>query len=719
MKCSKARRNSVTHRTGGLVIATGLLCISSAAWSQDGDAQANQTQEIIVTGFKVQDTSSALKGDVPVRDIPLTVSAYSEEFIKELEVTQVADMYNYMVGVQRAGPTGYDISIRGFSAGGADRNSIQIDGLPGLAVRFGSPPTVNVAQVEVVKGPASVLYGQVQPGGFVNIITKKPQPNAAYTIGARAEGFYGAGTSIGDTFGWIGNADLTGPLNDSGSLAYRLVGEVQNRDGFVDNGFGKSYFVAPSASAQLGPDTDLLLQLEYQYSNTALYDGLVAPNNDITLVADLTTRYQEPDDYQKEEGYTGGITLEHHFSDNITWRTQARAVYHEDVTFGLQNLSFRNATTLRRQVRDQLNKREYYFGDSSLGFKFETAGIRHNLLLGVNGGRETSDFKRRNFDSGNASTDINIYDPVYNNFTPRAPIPGSWRYTTLDSIGVYLQDQIAFSDQFKAVAAVRWEKFNIRQEDRLGVAADVKTSGDRISPMVGVIFQPDRRWSFYASYATSFSPPSPGAEDASGNPINSPETGAQIEGGVKANLLDNNLNATFSVFSIEKKNVIQSAGGGVSVLSGAEKSNGAEVEIDAEPLPNWKIIAGYAYVDAHVSDDLDAAIVGLRLRNAPVHTASVFTRYDIDGGPLDGLGFSLGVNYASKRYGNLPTTGTRLDLPGYTVVDAGIYYKKGDFSTSLQFKNLLDKTYYESATSNTRITPGAPASVVLSAKFGF
>lgn len=698
------------------------LATAGPAFAQEAPADEPQDQsslEIVVTGFKHTETSGALKGDVPVRDIPLTISGYNEEFISDLEVAQVADLYNYMVGVQRSGTTGYDISIRGFSSGAADRNSILVDGLPGLAARFGSPPTINTASIEVVKGPASVLYGQVQPGGFVNIITKRPEADAAYEVGTRLLGYFGGGTSVDDTFGWLINGDLTGRLNESGTIAYRLVGEVKDQPGFVNFGYGHGLFVSPSISFEVGNSTTLLLQSEYRKETALLYDGLVAFNNDYRNIADIKTLYQEPTDRLHDSGYSGTITLDHAFSDSVHWHTAVRAVYHEDSYAGYRNNAFRNATTLRRQDREQYNVREYYFGDSNLSVEFAAGGVENKILLGANGGREIANFNRVRNDNNNITADINIQNPVYGVATHRPITGANWAYTTLDSFGFYLQDQLKFSERLKAVAAIRYEHFETTTENRLVAVPDQQVSGGRFSPMVGLIFQPNRQWSIYASYATSFNPPTPGAVDINGDVINQPELGSQIEGGIKAELANGKLNLTASVFDINKKNVIETIGVNVSALVGAERSRGGELEIDAQVTPDFKLIGGYAYIDADVHDDANAALLGLRLANSPKHSASIFGRYDIPAGPLEGLGFSLGVNYKSARFGTIPALGNRLVLPAYTVVDVGIYYETGPMSYSLQFKNVLDEKYYESASSAVRINPGAPASAVLSVRAKF
>lgn len=706
--------------TTASVLVLGMLAGPALAQSSS-EEESDDDNVIIVQGFKNQDTSSAMKGDVPVRDIPLTIAGYSEDFINDVEATEIADLYNYMVGVQRAGPSGYDITIRGFQNGNEDRNSILVDGLPGLTTTRGSPPSVNVASLEVVKGPASVLYGQVQPGGFVNIITKKPQSSAEYSFRLRSLAYIGDGTEFGDTLGFSAAADLTGPINESGSISYRLIGEYRDQPSFYDGSFSSSFYAAPSLSFDLGSATTLLLQGEYIDSRANLYDGLVAFDLDYENIADRTTRYSEPKDDTNEKGYGGTITLDHEFSDSLKWHTAFRAVYHQDDYSGLRNRSFVDATTLRRQERTQDNVREYYFADTNLLFKFDIGGIGNKLLIGANGGRATTDFNRLRLDNGNATTNIDIYNPVYDGFVPRTNNSPNRTATTQDAFGVYLQDQLEFTEQLKAVAAVRYEWFKIEGENLLDPTAPHEVAkGDRISPMAGLIYQPNDNWSIYTSYATSFTPPSPGAVDVNGDAINVPETGKQIEAGVKYSTLGGRINANLSIFKIDKDDVTESLGNNVFVVIGGERSKGIEIEVDAQIQPNWSVIAGYSYIEATVRDDVNPDNIGQLLTNVPRHTASVFTRYNFPEGALEGLGFTLGGSYTGKRFGTLPDgLDPRLELPKYFTADAGLFYEMDHLTLSLLMNNIFDEDYLQSASNEFRVQPGAPRSLVLSATTRF
>lgn len=691
------------------VLGTVLLLCSASLVAQSNE----EIEEIVVTGrFIAADGYSGLKSNVPLRDVPIKISSYTQAFMEGIETTRIADLYNYMAGVQRAGNTGYDIAIRGFSSGGADRNSIQTDGLPGLAVRFGSPPTVNTERIEVVKGPMSVLYGRIQPGGFINIVTKKPQRESSHRFKLRADAF---DVGIGDTLGVTASIDSTGQLNETGTVLYRFVGELEDTQGFRDNGFSESAYTVASLTWLPGDRTTFTAAFEYRDEDHSLDNFLVVPNRDVSLVADITTRYQEPDDIQPETGYSLALTVDHEISDELSWRGNFRYVDHEDSALGWENLGFRNATTLRRRDRDQFNIREYTFVDTSLTWIPDLGGVQHNIMVGFNGGRETSNFERRNFDAGNATLDIDIYNPVYGVGVARAPVPSSHRFTTFDAYGLYLQDQITLTENWKAVLGVRFEDFEAVEEDKRGVAADRATDGDDLVPMAGLIYQPNDAWSYYVSWAESFNPPRPDRTDAEGNRDFPPEEGRQIEVGVKADLLDGRATATVSVFNIEKENVLNRVSGAVYELTGKEESEGFELEVNASVTDNWQLIAGFAYVDATVAESRNAALVGLSLRNAPEVTASVWNRVQM----TERLGFGLGLAYADARWGELPRTGTRIRLPDYLVADFVVYYDHPAASGTLKIGNVFDERYYESGTSWTRLVPGAPRVFVLSLSRNF
>ena len=763
--------------------------VSPAPASGDTD----EGTEIVVKGhFLNSGASSATKLDIPVLDTPFSVSAYNNNFLKAIETTSVSDLYRYMTGVQRAGNTGYDITLRGFKSAAADRNAIMTDGLPGLSVRFGSPPTVGIDHIEVVKGPTSVLYGQAQPGGFINMITKKPRSQPGYEIslkGSTGIGPFNRARSI------TGSIDATGPIDKNGTLLYRIVAEVADSKGFRDFSYEHPIYVAPSLTWNIGPDTSLTLAGEYRKVRTHYDTYLVAPNRDATLIPAITTSYQEPTDYLIENGKIGNVSFSHRFSGALKFNAAYRYVDHFDAAFGFDSVGFRNTTpttlltTLTRRARGQENKRTYGFLDANIVADFDTFGIEHKLIFGGTIGKETSNFNRTQFynapATGALSLDVDIYNPL-RNAQPLSAYPlcntgtgltvaictaaGSaltWRDTTLKSKGAYISDLITLHKMFKVMLGLRYavEDQDIVELRVPGVPEQVKHDTKWL-PLAGLIFQPTENVSIYGSYSSSFVPVAAGAFDNFGlNPFN-PTSANSIEGGVKAELFDKRLTITAAYFDIKKKDTLntftcltaaQLAAAGIAIPTGAtiatgtcsaqiggERSKGFELEVSANPIEGLSIAAGYAHTQARVTDSNIAIQVGSRLTNSPDDAFNIWTRYDVQNGPLKGLGVGLGVAYIGDRTSFLPTfqavatTGTAtaiaasqaahdlalktMPLASYTVVDLGVYYKVSD-GIDLTFKvsNLFDKRYIESAgfTADINLVPGAPRLATFSARFKF
>lgn len=760
---SKVRINPCAIRISASSAALALALIAVPAMAQDAAPQVEEEaagDEIVVTGqFLDTGASSATKLDIAVLDTPFSVSAYSDDFMKAIETTNVSDLYRYMNGVQRAGNTGYDVTIRGFKSGGNDRNVIMTDGLPGLSVRFGSPPTIGVDHMEVVKGATSVLYGQAQPGGFINIITKKPKARAGYEVTLR--GTKGIGT-YDRAKGVLFSADATGPIDANGNLLYRIVGEIGDSKGYRDDSFEHPVYIAPSLQWNLGPDTELLLSGEYRRVKTHYDNQLVAPNRNVSLIPDINTSYQAPSDFLEEKGLIGNVTFSHRFSQALKFNLAYRYVWHEDTARGFDTVGFRNPTTLSRRARGQYNERTYGFLDANFNADFETFGLRHQLLLGGTIGRETSRFERLQFFNAPAtgvnSLDINVYNPVHNeqalSFYPLGTLND--RYTELKSKGAYISDLITIIDAVKVMVGVRYaDESDYRFDVKDPTVDPTNKHSSRWLPLAGIVIQPMKNLSFYGSYATSYVPVPAGTQDNFGNNPFPPTFSKAIEGGVKAELLDKKLLATAAYFDIRKTDTLNTftcltaaqlttagiaippgatiATGTCSAPVGGERSRGFELELSGSPLPGLQFSAGYTHANATVSDSNIPVQVGARLTNAPRDSFNLWTRYDFEEGALKGLGLGVGIAYIGNRVGYIPVADVAstttvneatdlLDLPSYTVVDLGLYYRASDnLDFTFKVSNLLDKRYIESAgfTADINLVPGTPRTAVLSARMKF
>lgn len=734
-----------------------------AAEQEEGEPSA---EAIIVTGRKMLDSgaSSASKMDIPVLETPFSVNAYNDNFLDAIETQNVSDLYRYMTGIQRAGNTGYDISFRGFKTGGTDRNAILTDGLPGLSVRIGSPPTIGVERVELVKGGTSVLYGQAQPGGFINIITKKPEFKPGYQVDLK--GIAGAGKydrALGGTI----SVDLTGPLDSADRFAFRMIGEIGRIDGFRDFSNEKPVYFAPSLAWKLGDRTKVTVQGEYRRVKVHYDTYLVAPNRDVSLIADITTAYQEPEDVITERGLIGSVFFGHEFSSDINFRLGYRYVDQDSAQTSFDVLGFRDTanTIVTRRARGQDNERTYSFVDANLTAKLDTFGIQHTLLVGFTGGQETTSLNRTQFYncSGAAcnSLDVSVYNPVHG-VVPRPsafPLfnPGqmsnlTWRYTVQNSLGFYASDFIEFSDMFKAMVGVRYADERQSIEDlRLTTFVPVKKKDTRVLPMAGLIFQPKETISIYSSYSTSFVPVAATAQDNFGNNPFSPTTANSIEAGIKAELFDRKVTVTSAVFDIKKKNTLNTfncltqaqliaagiaippgatiASGTCSNQLGGERSKGFEIEFNGTPLPGWSLTGGYAFTNAKVTSSNIAVQNGARLTNSPRNSFNLWSRYDFESGPLENLGFGLGLAYVGNRAGLLPTQandprpgGGTMPLGSYFTVDLGIYYEPiENLNITLKATNLLDERYIENSgfAAELQTNPGTPRQLTATVRYKF
>lgn len=703
--------------------------------------KVTQLKSITVTSpFIAKAGHSALKMDVQARDTPFSISTYTGSFIHAIEAAQVNTLYPYMTGVQAAGNTGDDLVFRGFTSSVNDQNSILVDGLPGLATRFGSPVTIGISRIDVVRGPASVLNGEEQPGGFVNLITKKPEADPLYEFSASGTTYDGSGIGLTDKLGGDFAADLTGPLGHSDRLLYRLVMDDANGDTFRNNSYSHSIYFAPSLTWNVSDNTSLTAQYVFQRLKYSYDTELVAPNNNIALVAPIITRYQQPSDEEHEYGSVLTLLFNHQFANGISWSLDTRNVWHTDDAHGYDVASIlKNLQYVGLRARGQLNKRRYDYLDTNLHIPFNTFGIQHNLVVGLTDGRDVADLNRTQFynapSTGPNALTMSIYDPVYGLAPELSSLPLyapgnasvlTHRFTTTYSYGTYFADMMTLSSHWKATLGLRYshDRQAIEELRVAGVPSSNKANS-KVLPMAGLIYQPNEHWSNYISYSTSYVPPSANAIDINGVNNFVPTSADQVEAGSKVNFLDNHVSATLAVFRINEKNTLSSFKcadyGTCYTQVGKARSQGAELEVNARPLPNWQLTAGYAFTAAQITSSTNPAQVDTRLPNAPEHSAHLWSRYDFRSSSLQGLGFGVGVIRSGERAGLTPTAVNQpvLQLPAYTRVDAALYYNRDQYALTLKVENLFNKIYYQSSSSNLAVLPGNPRLITLSARFFF
>jgi len=721
--------------------------IANAQSDKESNVPSEKTistmDSILVKGatFIEKGTRSAMKLDVDVMDTPYSVSSYSSEFMDSIEASNIADIFKYMTGLQKAGTSAQDITFRGFKTGGNDRNALMVDGLPGLSGRFSSPPSISVEHVDVVRGPASVLYGQAQPGGFVNLNTKKPTAQRKSEVQLKGSTYWSNASRFGDDNGYEIGVDFTGRLNSNNNWLYRLIAQKHDNDTFRDFAYNKGLFISPSITWNATDATSATLLLEYREYENAYDKYLTAPNRDISRVAAITTHYQQPGDYQEEKGHSQTLLIRHGFSSSSTLNFSIRHASSIDRAKAFDAVAVRpNMEYISRRAVRNKNKRESIFFDSNFEIPFSTGNISHQALIGINGGINSTDLNRLQFFNGPAtganSLDISIRDPIYTGYprhedlptvTPNAPRTLTHRRTESEALGIYISNLITFSEKWKFNFGLRktYDSQSI-EELRISGIPSFDKSSNKVLPQAGLLFQPSQTWTFYTSYSTSYVPAAANVQDINGRNPFDPEESKQFEAGIKISSMDDRIQATLAAFDIKKEKSLTSFTCPIGTCSeqiGAQRSKGMEFEINARPVENWQLTFGYARADAYVSESRDLAQLNAQLPNSARDTLQFWSRYDFSGGALDGLGAGIGVSYAGERKGNLPssTDARVMVLPSYKIVDLAIYYKRNNSITTLKIGNLLDERYFESTglLAETQVQPGLPRNISLSTRIQF
>ena len=670
--------------------------------------QVEEEIEIVVTGeqeqergYRVDRAVSVTRTDTPLRDIPQSIQTIPEQVLEDQQVTRVEEAVRNVSGVSQGNTAGGATTayvIRGF-----EQLSTLQDGF--VLSDYGSPETANLERIEVLKGPASILSGATEPGGVVNLVTKKPL----------SEPFFEAEFQAG-SFGFIRpRLDISGSLNPDKSLLYRLNAAYERSDGFRD--FDQDIeriFIAPAVTWKISDRTDVTFQLAYSDDKRPIDRGIPAFGEGIADIP-LSRITGEPDDFVQNEQLTAKYQLEHRFSENWTLRNGFQFL-DEDVTvrnFDPRRLSESDGILSRRQTRINVLSQSYSLQTNLVG-KFATGPIKHTLLFGVDLSHRARDLDLAADSSTPAP--LNIFDPVYG-LVPRESFSEldllSSQTTKTDNLGVYLQDQITLTDNLKLLLGGRFDIVDQNIKNNPTAFAPTSSSStqynEAFSPRVGIVYQPIEPISLYASYIRSFRPNEGNTFDGS---LLEPERGTQYEVGAKADLLDGRLSTNLSFYRITKTNVatVDINNPNFVIASGEQRSQGIELDIAGEILPSWKIIASYAYTDSEVTKD-NRIPVGNRLRNIPEHSASLWTTYEIPRGDLQGLGFGIGFTFVGEREGDIENT---FELPSYFVTNGTISYRRANWKAALSVKNLFNVGYFESS-SGIRARgayPGAPLTIL-------
>lgn len=659
-------------------------------------AQVGESAAGPVVGYSVRQSATGTKTDTPLLETPQSISVVTKDQIKDQGAQTVQDALQYTPGVSIQG-YGANAFFDGFKIRGFDAPQY-LDGLrlpkDGLSFAMPKIETYGLERLEVLKGPSSGLYGQTDPGGFINMISKRPIATPHYEV----EGTFGSFNRIQGAF------DIGGPIDRNGEFLYRVVGLARQSDTQTDFVQDNKVFIAPSLTWRPTTDTSFTILSHYQKIDNKGYQQYVPgevsflpnPNGHVPY-----SRYiGEPslDGYKLEQAAIG-YAFEHRFDNNLQFRQNLRYM---EVTNNLQSVRSEGmvpfSSSLVNRSYNYVNSRAQNFtADNQLQADFRTGALTHKVLVGLDYLHQTGSSDYRN----SFITPIDAYSPVYGTPVPSASSlsPFMLLNNKIDQVGLYAQDQIKL-DRWTLSLTGRQDFVNTELESlavypKPGIyrRSDAATTG-----RVGLNYLFDFGLSPYANYSTSFVP---NANANRNGQAFKPTTGEGWEAGVKFQPVGTNLMLTAAYFDIKQNDVLTSDPVDFlfSVQTDAVRSRGIELEARGNITRELEIIAGYSHTDAKITESAVGA-QGKYVNGVPIDQASLWAKYTWFDGPLAGLGLGAGVRYAGESYGDLYNT---FVLPDYTLFDANISYDfayvrpdlKG-WTAQVTAKNLTNRYYVAS-----------------------
>lgn len=670
------------------------------------------------------DQANVTRNGLKKKDIPQTIDTIDVQKYKIYGSNDLSVMLQGTPGVS----TSYDmrgdgITLRGFSA---DSGDIYRDGIreSGQVRRS----TANIERIEILKGPASVLYGRSAGGGVVNMVSKYANFDSKSSVGTYVGSY--------DTYG--ATADINQVLNDN--WAVRLTGEYGEADSFRSGIDSKIEMISPSFTYKNDEET-LTWTTQYTYDKLARVPDRGPSYSILPSGTSIKTGFAQNGDYVDDVLQVIRSDLSYEFAPNwiFHWAASYRQAEQNFDHFYLGGYCatattvIRNAGTCQGHVGDI--SQIYYWQQTDnkttsntfdIKGEFNTGSIKHNLVFGSDWSYEQREPRLANTNQ-NGSAIYGYVDPITGERqSSRGTGPlkiSQHNYNQGTSLGFFAQDLISLNEQVKIMLGMRYDSYDFSTTNKLpNVAADKRKrsiNDDSFSPNVGVVWQPNEHQSLYASYSKSFAP---FGGSMGVNPISSasqdmnifnaePQYNEQYEMGVKSDWFDERLNTQFSVYDIRKKNIRYRPDPDVPdvwAVGGEHQSKGLEFSFIGRVLDNLFVRGGYGYTDAQVKKDKEKPEnVGNTLSNTSKNTGNLFVRYL----PTEKLYGEVGVTYVGSYYPNINNL-TKMD--GFNRVDAAIGYSADPWNLTLAVSNLTNKEYWRSDSM-----PGTPRSFLMRLNYQF
>jgi iron complex outermembrane receptor protein len=677
------------------ILLAGLTSYLAAAASAEDINRNSDIEEISVYG--------RLPGDA-IKDIPQSVAVIDQEVLAISPVTTVGDVIRFIPTAMRNGSTlnsfGDTYLVRGFNT------SQTINGLGFNRVSH-ARDIANVDHIEVLKGPSAVLYGQMEPGAVINVVTKQALDEFKADVGVE----------LGSYNNQRYTADITGPITDS--IRGRLNIAYQDSESFIDFWDLEHVFIAPNLSIDITEKTNLVIEGTYSKNNWGSFqngrpaEGAFLPN----------PNGKYPQSFNPDEeniGFTHrnsadiNFRLTHEIADDLLFRasytrTRNDADFKEVFVAGLED-DFRTIDRAYFVGKDAYENDNSFLVD--LTGKVTTGSFVHKFIAGIN---------YRDSDSARPARfvfvdQLDMYNPVYGQISSVDPVlPQS--YADFKTTEAFIQDRIAITDKFNVSLGARYT--DARQDTRFISIADVE-SLDKLdetnwTTQIGLLYDFSKSFSIYANRSESFVPQF--GTSSGGSPFPAEES-TQYEIGTRFDVGDSGLQANAAIFIINKDNLVTSdpQNPGFNATLGEVESKGFESSIGGHIAPNWLLNVAYGFTDTEILQNFDG-LKGNSLRNVPKNTISLQTRYDITAGLLKGLGLGGTVEYVENRYGDDENS---FKLPGYTRIDLGAYYSLNDKTTiDVLLNNITDEDIYVEGYTTLRVIQEPGRTFLVRLKYNF
>jgi iron complex outermembrane receptor protein len=718
---------------------------------------SNAVQEVEVLGrrettYKSNYSLVGTRTSTDLLDVPQSISTVTKELMEDRQAYRLTEVVKNVAGVAQYSHYD-DFTIRGFRNGYESGFRL----LNGLRSGFSygnaftqAPLTVNLERVEVLKGPGAALFGDINPGGTINMVTKKP-----LAVDRKAVSF-----STGSFNTTRMMADFTGPLTDKQNVLYRVNAGYEKSNTFRDVNDTRTLMLAPTVTFLVTDKTTLNAELVYTHSDGYLDRGLPIKSNDLFAVPRSFTLSQ-PSDYFRTTTYYLNASLNHKFNNWLSFNASyLDFTYNENLSEHRTLNSYDNSdpTKPRNSVMNLRyfdRRAEEYTKNLSAYFVANrtTGSLAHKVVLGAdyirfNTDKESAMFEARQriattvagstitqrvvplqFDLNNPSYEIRDPSTYVRRPTPQFFI--DYLNSIYHTTGLYVQDQIEVTPRLGLLLGARYELFADERDYGDGSTTIPQT---KFLPRAGLTYALRENLNYFASYSAGFRPLRPELirfpeRYGRSEPFN-PETSYQLETGLKGEFFDRALLATVAAYQIAKRNELINTGaltaaGATIYRQNQARSRGVEVELTGNILPNFSLNANYAFNHTEVLKADLAAEQGQQLANAPRHSGGLWAKYTFLTPGLRGLGLAAGGNYVSRR--RFENQVASLDggapywayWPGYAVADVALFYTVNRFNFHVNVNNLFDKYYFVGGYDFFRASPGAPRNYMTTLGYSF